>query len=47
MSDVDIYVKTNLEKYTRDEDAIKSYMMLKENSNYATDFKNEHETGKL
>ena len=33
------YVKTNVEKYTSDKDAIKSYVKLKESSNYAADFK--------
>ena len=45
---VDVHVKTNLEKYTSDEDAIKSYMKLKESSNYAADFKkNKRETANL
>ena len=41
-------VATNLEKYTSDGDEIKSYMKLKESSNYVADFKrNENETAKL
>ena len=48
MTDVDVNVMTDLEKYTSDEDEIKSYVKLNESSNYAADFKrNEHETAKL
>ena len=48
MDDVNVYVKTDLEKYTSDEDAMKRYMKLKETSNYAADFrKNKPETAKL
>ena len=48
MGDVDMYVKNDLEKYTSNKDAIKSYMKLKESSNYAADFKkNKHETANL
>ena len=43
-----MYVKTDLEKYTSDEDAIKNYMKLMESFNYVADFKkNKHETANL